>query len=989
MHHLVRTTTWLAILLLCGGVAVADENAFRQIASLLESRCIGCHNAGEQAGGLDLTSRVGALAGGDSGESAYVASSPDDSLLLQRIAAGEMPPAGKGTALTEKEVEQFASWISAGAVWPADRMLDPFAKSTPLRAGRDWWSLQPVVRPPLPHRKFDSGVNSIDVFVHAKLAELGLEPSPPADKRTLLRRVTFDLIGLPPTPAEVEAFLADESPRAYERVVDRLLASPQFGERWARHWLDVAHYADTHGFERDFRRDNAWPYRDWVIDAINSDMPYNDFLVAQIAGDVAHPGDRSSLIATGFLAAGPWDFVGHEENKDPKFRRLARAEDLDDMVTTVMSATIGLTVNCARCHDHKFDPIPQRDYYNLWAVFAGAKRGERELPSVVQQRGGQPSVFDIKAELTRLQPKVISLADIVAGGDGRGTGQRGSGLDVRSGEQVASAAQVIANAKLNHFQSVDHPLIDGVFVPFSGDDGKTPTPISSTGLKIEAIGATTGKVWDHIRTSPSSGAQTAKLAGIDYAQPPLRMLALHANKGITFDLAAIRAAVGWKAMRLRTLIGYGGAEGEFSADVAIYVDGQLHVERRGLRRTDGALAVDLPLAAESRFLTLVATDAGNDFSHDQVFFAEPLLVPHPLDADVDAAHYVASLSAWQDGNVAQNSGDAQDKVYTVVPQSPEEIRLLFRGETESPRDVAAPGALSCVTSLSPQLGDVQMDEGDRRLALAKWIADERNPLTRRVIVNRLWHHHFGQGIVDSPSDFGFLGGQPSHRELLDWLAAELAENRWSLKHLHRLIVVSNVYRQSSQASPAAQRVDAQNRWLWRMSPRRLEAEAVRDAVLAVSGSLNERHGGPGYRDFQFIDRYAPIYRYMTADRPELWRRTIYRFTVRSVPQQFMEVLDCPNPSVLSPRRAETTTSLQSLSLLNDPFMTQQAHRFAERVAAERPNDPATQVERAFFLALAREPTDDERRMSQELVETQGIFHFCRVLLNVNEFIHID
>ncbi len=574
------------------------------------------------------------------------------------------------------------------------------------------WAWQPIRDHGSPIQNLKT--NPIDHFIQAKLKEQHLVPSRPADPRTLIRRLTFDLHGLPPTPEEVAALVQDQNPQAYEKLIDRLLSSPRYGERYARHWLDIAHYADTHGFERDQRRDNAWHYRDYVINALNTDQPYDRFLREQIAGDVIAPNDPQAIAATGFLAAGPWDFVGQVEAKSDVLRRSARALDLDDMVTQVMTAACGVTVNCARCHDHKIDPISQREYYSLWAVFAGLKRGDRNL-------------------------------------------------------------------------------------------------------------------------------------------------------------------------------------------------------------------------------------------------------------------------------------DPTAKVYAIIAGQPPVIQILKRGDPESPAEESIPpGTLSLLRDLQPQLGTPATSEGDRRKALATWITDPRNPLTRRVIVNRLWHWHFGQGLVNTPSDFGLGGGQPSHPELLDYLADELLKNGWSLKRLHKLILMSATYRQSSAFNAKAAALDAQNRLLWRQNPRRIEAEATRDCVLAVSGKLNlQQLGGPGFTDFTYTEGYAPVYQHITADTPALWRRSIYRFVVRSTPHKFLTTLDCPDPANLTPARMTTTTALQSLALFNNDFILRQSRYLAERLQKEVGANIGTQIHRAYALAFSREPTSEEQQLATEFIQANDLFAFCRSLLNTNEFVYVD
>jgi hypothetical protein len=580
----------------------------------------------------------------------------------------------------------------------------------------DWWSLRELVRPRVPTVKDCSWVRTpVDAFILDALEAKGLQPSPSADKQTLIRRVTYDLHGLPPTPEEIDTFLGDTSSDAYEKLIDRLLASPRYGERWGRHWLDVVHYGDTHGYDKDKRRDHAWPYRDYVIHSLNNDTRYSSFIQEQVAGDVLFPNDAGGIVATGFIAAGPWDFVGHVELREETVEKeKTRLLDRDDMVANTMSTFISLTVQCARCHDHKFDPIPKKDYYRLQAVFAGIDRADR------------------------------------------------------------------------------------------------------------------------------------------------------------------------------------------------------------------------PYATEKQL------------------------------------------------------------VYAVVPHKPRPVHELSRGDVEKPGGLLDAGALSCVTGLAFEVSDPN-DEGKRRAALAAWLADARNVLTWRSIVNRIWHYHFGRGLVDTPNDFGRNGSLPTHPELLDWLAVEFRDGGQSLKRLHRLILGSAVYRQTSHHHSEFAKIDGDNRLLWRMNRQRLDAESIRDSVLAVSGKLNARMGGPGFELFRFKDDHSPVYDHGALEKindPAGWRRTVYRFTVRSVPNPFLDCLDCADPNINTPVRNTTLTALQALALLNDPFMIKQAEYFAERLQRMSP-DLQRQIEAAYVLAFGRPPGANEREALAGYARQHGLANACRLLLNANEFIFID
>jgi hypothetical protein len=591
------------------------------------------------------------------------------------------------------------------------------------------WAFKTATRPVIPVAKTAKWCrNPIDNFILQKMEVQGMAPSPQADRRILLRRLTFDLIGLPPAPEAVDEFIKSGDPLAYEKAVESLLASPRYGERWARHWLDTVHFAETHGYDKDKPRPNAWPYRDYVISAFNTDKAYPRFVAEQIAGDALFPNDVDAIIATGFLAAGPWDYVGHVELPESKTDGLiARYNDRDDMVMNTMSTFQSLTVHCARCHDHKFDPITQADYYGLQAVFAGVDRADR---------------------------------------------------------------------------------------PYPGANGKT------------------GLVY----------AATAHFKG----------------------------------------------EGQFK--------------------------------------------------------------PSP---------------------------------------APRAVHKLMRGDVRRGGVVMGPGAVAVFNRLTFESAD-PATEANRRIGLARWITHTNNFNTRRSIVNRIWQYHFGRGIVDTPNDFGHLGGRPSHPELLDWLAWWFVENGESIKALHRLILTSATYRQGSGNNAQAEETDVENRFLWRFNRARLDAEQVHDTILAVSGRLDLTMGGPSVRQFFFKDDHSPVYDYARYDMESAGngRRSIYRFVVRSVTDPFMDTLDYADPSLLTPHRNTTTTALQALAMLNNPFVVRQAGEFAERLRRTR-GDAGRQIETAYRLVFLRNPAEEERSAALHYVEKHGLTNFCRLLFNSNEFMFVD
>ena len=984
----------------CAGFLEAQEATVdfsRDVVPILQQHCIRCHRPDNRKGEVSLATAEDLIGNG------YVqVGEAEASQLIKLITPqGGKPPRmpQDGPPLSDKQVGVLRTWITSGAQWPDILVIQEVAK-----AGLDWWSFQPVHRPAVPVIPLGQlpstawSHNPIDRFILSALVGKGLQPALPADRRTLIRRLSFDLLGLPPEPEAVEAFVNDPDPAAYEKLVDRFLTSPHYGERWARHWLDIAHYADTHGFERDQRRDNAWPYRDWVIQAFNADLPYKEFLCDQIAGDIIRPQDAQAVIATGYLAAGPWDFVGQAETRSEVLRRAARADDLDDMITQVMTSTCGVTINCARCHDHKLDPIPQRDYYALWAVFAGVRRGDREISAQEslqlehRKQSLRSELRVVAEELAKRRGQFWDLADIVGGGDGRMTGKPGAGIDPLTGQVLVNKRGFVENVSMNSFVRSSVKFVDGVVIPDASPDG---TVISSTGVRIKNVPKTSGQVWDAIRFGPVNSQFSTRLDDTDFATADHTLLSLHANAAITFDLAALRQTGVPGEIKFTSMVGYFGETPRNGASFSVFVDGELKSQRNSLGRADGVVPIEISIPDNARFLTLMATDGGNGIGHDQICFADPWLSPaqaQPLDpgnqAEIDRLRKRRSDLEQQ-----LKSVPAPSKVYAVLSETPAPVKLLKRGDPEQPAEEVQPATLTAITALKAELTTGTATEGERRRALAEWITATANPLTRRVLVNRLWHYHFGVGLVDTPSDFGYGGGKPSHPELLDWLADEFLRQGWSIKSMHRLLCTSQVYQQrSSVVEPAAEQgrmIDAGNRLLWRMNPRRLDGESVRDAVLTMSGKLNLEMNGPGFRDFDYQEEYAPVYRYITPDSPGLWRRSVYRFIVRTTPHQFLTTLDCPSPANLVPTRNVTTTALQSLALLNNDFMLRQSNHWAARIQKEVGPDVSQQIDRVFRLAFGRSASPDEMTAARKLVDTAGLPQLCRMMLNANEFIYID
>ena len=973
--------------------AAADAQFRKSVAPVLQRRCVGCHSGKEAKGGLNLSTFLLATKGGDSGK-AIIPGQPDKSLLLQYISGKEpsMPKGGK--PLAPMEVAAIRHWIKSGAKWP---------KGLVLKDGRlDWWSFLPLKKAAVPRfeQKAQRWVcNPIDAFVLRKLRSVKLSPSPEADRRTLIRRLTFDLHGLPPTPSAVAAFVNDNRPDAYERLVERLLASPRYGERWARHWLDVAHYGDTHGFDKDKRRPHAWPYRDYVIRSFNSDKPYGDFVREQLAGDVIRKGP-DGVIATGFIVAGPWDFVGHVELREGTTdKKITRNLDRDDMVTNAMTTFTSLTVHCARCHDHKFDPIKQRDYYALQAVFAGIERANRPIDA-------SPMIAKRRGELIRQRTNLLATQKKIDAAIHKATGPRLPVLDTEIARLKKNAAgkkrpeygyhsgisrkqstvkwvqvdlgkptaikRIVLVGCHDDFNNIgagfgfpvryrvevsnDPAFKQGARTVFDGTkiDRKNPGVVPQT-IVIEKQTARYVRV-TATKLAPRQNDYIFALAELLVRDTSGKNIAT--GRKVT-SLDSIQAPVRWRRSNLVDGI-YVGANAKATATIA-----RLQKEREALIRKRVAKAL------RSRQQKIAG----------QLQSIESQLAKLPQRRMV----YAAATSFPRQGN------------FTPSPNGhPRVIHRLERGSVKSPGEVVSPGTVGVIAGLPSrfELNNPQ-DEGRRRLALANWITDRRNPLTWRSIVNRVWQYHFGRGLVDSPNDFGRMGAQPTHPELLDWLAVRFRDNGQSLKQLHRLIVLSATYRQTSRPNPKSaipnpQSVDAGNRYLWRMNRRRLDAESLRDAVLSISGKLRPTMYGPGYDLFGFKNDHSPHYHYAKhdVDDPRSHRRTIYRFIVRSVPDPFMETLDCADPSLNVPKRNTTITALQALALLNNKFMVRQAEHFAARIAREN-ESPRQQLSAAYQLAFGRSPRDDESRALLLYLKKHGLANTCRLLFNTNEFLFVD
>lgn len=849
-RHLLRSAPWLALVAVVGlraengppdrhpapdlaAFAAADDLA-KQAFQVLKANCFDCHSETKR-GGLDLRTSASLLAGGAKGK-VVVPHNPETSRLYLYATTeheGRLPLA-PSARLSETDLETLRTWIEAGGSLdgvdeaggavkaageqkPEDRAIKP--------QEREYWAFKTPVRiapPPVPGLPGWSG-HPIDAFLAASMVAKGLKPSAPADRRTLIRRAYLDLLGLPPAPEEVEAFLADKSPKAWETVVDRLLASPHYGERWARHWMDLVRYADSGGFEFDTDRPQAYRYRDYLVQAFNRDKPYDQFIKEQLAGDEYAPNSDEAMTATGFLRLGT---SGGN-----------RQDQLDDLLSTTTLTFMGLTVGCARCHNHKFDPIPQKDYYRLQSILFSTRAVEHPL---------------------------------------------------------VPAAEVEANRR-------ETQRLDGLQRPLRDAKRKIEAPFMQQILDREIA-----KLPDYMqlawKTPPEKRTEGQKLNVIQI------------EKTIAND--TLRALVTEK-------------------DVVALMADEVKARHAQLNAQIAALEAQRPK-------------------------------PFPT-----------AMAIGERGRV------------------PQPTFFLHRGSPDSPGSQVAPGVLSVVSEQEWPFPEPPADATSswRRRGLAEWLTWKGNPLTARVIVNRLWQHHFGEGIARTPGNVGKMGERPSHPELLDWLALELIDRGWSLKAMHRLMMTSRAYQMASIDIPGNIAIDPENRMFWRAPRVRLEAEIIRDGILAVAGSLDRTIGGPSV--FPYIDpdlfeaSSKRTWPGKPDDDPATWRRSVYVYLKRSIRYPMFETFDQPNLVNSADRRNRTVIAPQALILMNNGMVLLHSKRFAERLKKEAGNDPDKQIDRAFRLALARPPDVVERRRSLEFVKSgpNGLAEFCHALFNLTEFVY--
>jgi len=1102
----------LSILLAAPGSAARSAEPvdyLRDIRPLLKERCFSCHAALKQEGNLRLDTGDRIRRGGETGAAA-VAGKPLESHLLQRVTAkdpGErMPP--EGDPLKPEQIERLTRWIAEGVITPAGESEE--------RDPRRHWSFQPVVRPSVPHTPGAAAEHPIDDFIAATLAANKLTRQPPADRRTLVRRLFLDVTGLPPAPEVVEAFVADGRPEAYVELVEAVLASPHYGERSAQLWLDVVRYADTHGFEVNTQRDHAWPYRDYVIRAFNEDKPYDRFLSEQLAGDALGADE-----ATGFLVAAAVLLPG-QIGQDDASKRLARQDALDEMIGGTSSAMLGLTLACARCHDHKFDPLTQRDYYALQGFFAGVEYGDRPIqdaeaqaraaaasaltPQVEQLenrlRGFEPDAFtgrtllideEDSQRVTTLKTKngpgnnpagtnrgyrddtgaadrVGNLSgghytwwnnvpgeDVLAyapGLTGRyrlwlSWGAHGSGVHTRDARYVLDRDGDLATRNdQQEIARIDQYYPAGVT---SGTTEQTPlwsglhdagvwdwTPASRLVLRGGETG--TGITADVIvlqdESAPAAGGRPLprfrppvdpKTNVESFSPVSARFVRFRVEETIDSnrhepcldELEIYGPGESSKNLALASLGTKATSSGNYSESGSHQLkhisDGQYGNERSWISSELGGgwVQIELPQATEidrvvwgrdrnGKYADRLPTRYHVEVSLDGAAWTE--VAGHadrlPRGTPFDAVNLLlAQQSPGSEGDlpalIAERNRLRAEKQRLETPRlafagtfrAPDTTYVLRRGDPEQREGEIGPAVPELFWSAAPGTAAPLPPEQERRLQLALWIASPTNPLTARVFVNRIWQFHFGRGIVETANDFGLNGTAPSHPELLDWLASEFVANGWSVKHLHRLILTSATYRQGHAVDPAAQALDRDDRLLWRFPSRRIEAESIRDGMLAVSGELSLEMGGPGFDFFQQrggLSGFVPVENFPPAGL----RRMIYAHKIRMESTPVFGPFDCPDAGQSTPRRDRSTTAIQALNLFNSPFVARRAELFAARIERESPAGAEAKVERAFAVALGRPPSTAEREACVQTVEAAGLATLCRVLLNSNEFLFL-
>ncbi|MBI1898483.1 MAG: PSD1 domain-containing protein [Acidobacteria bacterium] len=908
----------LIIILVTAAASAQDSSGVAffetKIRPLFATRCAPCHAGSNRTAGLNLSTPAGILRGADSG-AIISRDQPETSRLLRVIGYLErikMPPAGK---LSAGEIADITQWVKLGAPLPEGAAAAATAPSTPATkvwTGRQksFWAFQPVQEHPAPRVNNTGWVKSpIDAFILAKLETKGLAPAPPAGKAALLRRATYDLTGLPPTPEEIDDFVNDRSPDAFARVIDRLLASPRYGERWGRHWLDVARYADSTGADEDHRYPYAWRYRDYVIEAFNKDLPYNRFVMEQIAGDLLPAGDgglnAKGIVATGFLALGPRLIA---EQDKPKMLY----DFIDEQIDVTSRGILGLTVACARCHDHKFDPIAQRDYYALAGIFA-ASRGFRKIEGTVSQMHFEPLVP--AAEYALYEKHQQMIADKKREIDLLMLDEQRAWLK-RAGPKVAD-------------------YVAGAF-----EVHKLNRPEAAV-ASARALDAAVLRKWiDYLKPK-------------DEPRPHVDQWSQSRPGNYT------EAALEFQR--------------EFDESLKAWQDNiDLWHKRIAQAREKGEAAPERPRFRDGnhRFFIEVSTRKGPLAAGEQKHFSP------------EAVQRLAALRKEQEA-LQKASPPEPPMAVAIVEGAPVVQKLFLRGDVHSPGDPVDQGFPTVLAGYDQP----PIRQGSGRLELARWLADPEHPLTARVMVNRIWQWHFGEGLVRTASNWGALGERPTHPELLDWLTRRFIESGWSVKAMQRMIMLSSAYQMSSATSKAQADADPGNRLLAHFSRRRLDVEEIRDGMLAIDGTLDLTMGGTLQTGKGTDGENAEERRSINPATSK--RRTVYLPLRRSNLPSLLNLFDFGDATTTTEARARTNVAPQALFMMNSRFVEERAAGLAKRLAARKDLDDRARLAEAYLITLARRPEAQEVASALDYIRTAGWESYCRILLASNEFVYVD
>jgi hypothetical protein len=945
-----------------------------RVRPVLVENCAKCHGASKHKAGLRLDSRAAALAGGDSGP-AVVPGNLEESLLLLAVGYQDeglkMPPS---KPLAPQQVADLTRWVKMGAPWPGgDQAPAPAARKTEMvvtAKDREHWAFRPVRRPTPPSVKDPAWLaNPIDAFILASLEAKGLRPNPPASRQELIRRAYYDLIGLPPTPAEVDAFVADTSPDAYTALIDRLLDSPRYGEKWARHWLDLVRFAETNSYERDNPKPNAWRYRDYVIRAFNNDKPYDRFIREQLAGDELADGGAEGLVATGYYRLGIWD-------DEPTDRDQAFYDGIDDIVATTGQVFLGLTVDCARCHDHKLDPIPQKDYYRLVAFFRNINHFRNggptdEAPYLADdeaRRDYEQAIRERRKKENELQAEISAIE-----ADFRTRYAQEKGTQVRQPDLDALQFRFYRDTwdRLPNFDLIRPE-----------DAGTLARPYFELAprMRDQAFGF----VFEGVLIVPADGTYTFHLDSDDGARLSVAGRTILEYDGVHELGQGRTASAELPRGRVPIRLDYFQRSDRFGLRVAWSGPG---FERR-------------PLSTPEEQGQTGASDPAVELASHMRAYGARFLGAERYE------HYRQLRKSLRNLTRSTPGAPMALCVTEAGPIAPETF-VLLRGNPHVKGDRVEPAFLQVLggsTAVIPTPPPGARTSG-RRLVLADWIASSDNPMTARVLTNRLWQHHFGRGIVRSPNNFGLQGDKPTHPELLDWLAAEFLARGWRLKPLHRLIMTSNAYRMSSRANPEALAKDPANDLFWRFDMRRLSAEEIRDSILALTGELSLHMYGPGVYPAippeVMAGQSQPGKGWGRSSPEEQARRSVYIHVKRSLLTPILESFDIAETDRSTPARFSTTQPTQALAMLNSEFLNRQAALLAARLRREADTDARAQVALGLRLATGRRPTEAEVDRGLRLIaavraepgkdtnDESALQAFCLVALNLNEFLYLD